>query len=129
MHCFYEHLLFSVCANFFNLITIIELLEDHVINTLSISTLPTVRTTLLYIPATLFKIAMCHNVHETNNIALFSIFRRGGKFVDELLMPLAETIKEFDSFIPRGVDLADHTSIFLLRTINHYVTFIICTLS
>ena len=45
MHCFYEHLLFSVCANFFNLITIIELLEDHVINTLSISTLSTVRTT------------------------------------------------------------------------------------
>ena len=46
-----------------------------------------------------------------------------------LLMPPAETIKEFDSFIPRVVDLVDHTSIFLLRTINHYVTFIICTLS
>ena len=39
-------------------------------------------------------------------------------------MPLVETIKEFDSFIPRGVDLIDHTSIFLLRTINHYVTLI-----
>ena len=45
----------------------------------------------------------------------------------ELLMPLAETIKEFDSFIPRGVDLIDHTSIFLLRTVNHYVTLIMCT--
>ena len=48
---------------------------------------------------------------------------------DILLMPLAETIKEFGSFIPRGVDLIDHTSIFLLRTINHYVTLIMCTLS
>ena len=47
----------------------------------------------------------------------------------ELLMPLAEAIKEFDSFIPRGVGLINHTSIFLLRTINHYVTFIMCTLS
>ena len=45
----------------------------------------------------------------------------------ELLMPLAETIKEFDSFILRGVDLIDHTSIFLLRTVNHYVTLIMCT--
>ena len=41
----------------------------------------------------------------------------------------AETIKEFVSFIQKGVDLIDHTSIFLLRTINHYVTFIMCTLS
>ena len=41
------------------------------------------------------------------------------KFV--LLMPLAETIKEFVSFILKGVDLLDHTSIFLLRTINHRV--------
>ena len=40
----------------------------------------------------------------------------------------AETIKEFVSFIQKGVDLIDHTSIFLLRTINHYVTFIMCTL-
>ena len=32
-------------------------------------------------------------------------------------MLLAETIKEFDNFIPRGVDLIDQTSIFLLRTI------------
>ena len=39
-------------------------------------------------------------------------------------MPLAETIKEFVSFILKGVDLIDHTSIFLLRTINHYVTLI-----
>ena len=31
-------------------------------------------------------------------------------------------IKEFVSFILKGVDLIDHTSIFLLRTINHYVT-------
>ena len=46
-----------------------------------------------------------------------------------LLMPLAETIKEFVSFILKGVDLIDHTSIFLLRTINHYVTLIMCTLS
>ena len=33
------------------------------------------------------------------------------------------------NFILKGVDLMDHTSIFLLRTINHYVTLIICTLS
>ena len=46
---------------------------------------------------------------------------------DELLMPFAETIKEFDNFIPRGVDLIDHTSIFLLRTVNHYVILIMCT--
>ena len=46
-----------------------------------------------------------------------------------LLMPLAETIKELVSFILEGVDLLDHTSIFLLRTINHYVIFIMCTLS
>ena len=43
---------------------------------------------------------------------------------DVLLMPLAETIKEFVNFILKGVDLIDHTSICLLRTINHYVTFI-----
>ena len=30
-------------------------------------------------------------------------------------MPLAETIKEFVSYILKGVDLIDHTSIFLLR--------------
>ena len=36
-----------------------------------------------------------------------------------LLIPLVETIKEFVSFILKGVDLIDHTSIFLLRTINH----------
>ena len=39
-----------------------------------------------------------------------------------LLMPLAETIKEFVSFILKGVYLIYHTSIFLLCTINHYVT-------
>ena len=48
---------------------------------------------------------------------------------DVLLMPLAETIKEFVNFILKVVDLIDHTSIFLLRTINHYVTLIMCTLS
>ena len=48
---------------------------------------------------------------------------------DVLLMPLAETIKEFVNFILKGVDLIDHTSIFLLCTINHYVTLIMCTLS
>ena len=46
-----------------------------------------------------------------------------------LLMPLAETIKEVVSFILEGVDLLDHTSIFLLRTINHRVIPIICILS
>ena len=46
-----------------------------------------------------------------------------------LLMPLAETIKKLISFILRGVDLIDHTSIFLLRTINHYVIFTMCILS
>ena len=48
---------------------------------------------------------------------------------DELLMPLAETIKELVSFILEGVDLLDHTSIFLLRTINHRVIPIIRILS
>ena len=42
-----------------------------------------------------------------------------------LLMTLAETIKELVSFILKGVDLLDHTSIFLLRTINHRVILII----
>ena len=56
-----------------------------------------------------------------------SILRMQNMFV--LLMPLAETIKEFVSFILKGVDLIDHTSIFLLRTINHYVTLIMCILS
>ena len=44
-----------------------------------------------------------------------------------LLMPLAETIKELVSFILKSVDLIDHTSIFLLRTVNHYATLIMCT--
>ena len=48
---------------------------------------------------------------------------------DVLLMPLAETIKELVSFILEGVDLLDHTSIFLLRTINHRVIPIIRILS
>ena len=34
-----------------------------------------------------------------------------------------------DNFILEGVDLLDHTSIFLLRTINHRVIPIICILS
>ena len=46
-----------------------------------------------------------------------------------LLMPLAEAIKELVSFILEGVDLLDHTSIFLLRTINHCVIPIIRILS
>ena len=46
-----------------------------------------------------------------------------------LLMRLAETIKELVSFILEGVDLLDHTSIFLLRTINHRVIPIIRILS
>ena len=41
----------------------------------------------------------------------------------------AETIKEFVSFILKGVDLIDHTSIYLLLTINHYITLTMCTLS
>ena len=44
-------------------------------------------------------------------------------------MPLAETMKEFVCFILKGVGLIDHASIFLLSTINHYVTLIMCTLS
>ena len=44
-------------------------------------------------------------------------------------MPLAETIKELVSLILEGVDLLDHTSIFLLRTINHRVIPIIRILS
>ena len=36
-------------------------------------------------------------------------------------MNLAEAIKELVSFILKGVDPLDHTSIFLLRTINHRV--------
>ena len=31
-----------------------------------------------------------------------------------------ETIKKFVSFILKGVDLIDHTSIFLLRAINQF---------
>ena len=46
-----------------------------------------------------------------------------------LLMPLVETIKGLVSFILKGVDLIDHTSIFLLHTINHYVILILCILS
>ena len=46
-----------------------------------------------------------------------------------LLMPLAKTIEEFVSFILKGVDFIDHTSISLLRTINQYVTLIMCKLS
>ena len=46
-----------------------------------------------------------------------------------LLIPLDETIKELVNFILKGVDLIDHTSIFLLRTINHCVTLIMCILS
>ena len=42
-------------------------------------------------------------------------------FVVVLLMPLAETIKAFVSLL-KDADLLDHTSIFLLRTINYYVT-------
>ena len=38
-------------------------------------------------------------------------------------MPLAETIKELVSFILEDVDLLDHTSIFLLRTINLSYTY------
>ena len=51
------------------------------------------------------------------------------RIIDVLLMLLAETIKDFVSFILKGVDLMDHTSIFLIGTINHYVTLIMCTLS
>ena len=43
-----------------------------------------------------------------------------------LLMPLVVNIKEFVNFILRGVDLIDHTIIFLLRSTNHYVTFTTC---
>ena len=46
-----------------------------------------------------------------------------------LLMPLAETINELVSFILKGVDLIDHTSIFFLRTINQCVTPIMWILS
>ena len=42
-------------------------------------------------------------------------------YIDEvaLLMPVAETIKALASFILKGVDLRDHTSIFLLHSINY----------
>ena len=46
-----------------------------------------------------------------------------------LLMPLAETIKELVSFILKRLVLLDHTSIFLLRTINHHIILILCILS
>ena len=36
-------------------------------------------------------------------------------------------LKEFVNFILKSVDLIDHTNIFLLRTINHYVILIMCT--
>ena len=66
-------------------------------------------------------------------IAYSHLIRKVSKFCVSceyvLLMPLAETIKEVVSLILKGVDLIDHTSIFLLRTINHYVILIVCTLS
>ena len=46
-----------------------------------------------------------------------------------MLMLLAETIKELIGFILEGEDLIDHTSIFLLLTINHCMIFIMFTLS
>ena len=46
-----------------------------------------------------------------------------------LLMPLAKTIKELDSFILKDVDVIDHTRMFLLCTINHYVILLMCILS
>ena len=44
-------------------------------------------------------------------------------YIDEvaLLMPVAETIKALASFILKGVDLRDHTIIFLLHSINYNV--------
>ena len=44
------------------------------------------------------------------------------------LMLLVETIKELASFILKGVDLIDRTSIFLLRIIIYYVILIFCIL-
>ena len=50
-------------------------------------------------------------------------------YIDEvaLLMPVAETIKALASFILKGVDLRDHTSIFLLHSIN-YNALLMCAL-
>ena len=68
-------------------------------------------------------------VRETETFVSIQLQDLIARFKYELLMPLAEIIKELVSFILKGVDLIDHTSIFLLRTINHYVTLIMCTLS
>ena len=52
--------------------------------------------------------------------------KKGEKREGVLLMPLSETIKELVSLM-KGVDVIDHTSIFLLRTI--YVILIMYILS
>ena len=46
-----------------------------------------------------------------------------------LPMALAKTIKELVNVLLKGVDLIDHTSIFLLRIINHCVILLLCILS
>ena len=52
-----------------------------------------------------------------NNKSVLSIAKK----LDAPLKHLAETIKELVSFIVKGVDLLNHTSVFLSRTINHCV--------
>ena len=74
-----------------------------------------------------------------SRMAVVRIFIEGGRFCVSLiimlyiivvsLMPLAETILELVTFILEGVDLIDHTSLYLLRTINRCVILITCILS
>ena len=46
-----------------------------------------------------------------------------------LHIPLAETIKELDNFILKGVYLYNHTKVFLWRTVNYYKPPMLCKLS
>ena len=62
----------------------------------------------------------CLETAKTQKIALFDRKIACSKIFDPATVNI---------FILKGVDLIDHTSIFLLRTINHYVTLIMCTLS
>ena len=41
-------------------------------------------------------------------------------FLFVLHIPLAETMKEMDNLILKGVDLYDHTKVFLWRRLNYY---------
>ena len=57
----------------------------------------------------------------------WSLWQRGDKPNQEISFYKMQVTKTF--FILKGVDLIDSASIFLLRTINHCVVFMMCILS